>query len=234
MTATSSCSACSGRTTRAEFLPKLLSAFLLTTSFLVTTDVFAQTSPGAFELTPYGGFRFGGTFEEEDTELEAKLDDDATYGLILNIRESGNTQWEIIYSRQDTAADVTDFSLPQSSVDLSLQSLQVGGTYMGDYWGSGERVRPYLAATIGGTHIDPDDSAFDNDTFWSFSVGGGLQFAPSNRVGLRLEARGWATLIDSSTSLFCSSGPQGGLCAIEVEGRMLWQFETFAGVVFRF
>ena len=90
------------------------------------------------------------------------------------------------------------------------------------------------AAPDNGTHIEPDDAALDSDTFWSFSIGGGLQVAPSSRFGLRLEARAWGTLVDSSTSLFCSSGPQGGLCAIRIDGRMLWQFEAFAGVVFRF
>ncbi len=225
MTEASSCSACNGTTSRARL--KLLAAAL---ALLTAVPSFAQTSPGAFELTPYGGYRFGGTFEDVDGQGEVELDDDASFGLIMNFRESGNTQWEVIYSQQNTTADIADFALPLSEVDIRLQSLQLGGTYMGE----GERVRPYLAATIGGTHVEPDDSAFDDDTFWSFSIGGGLQIAPSNRVGLRLEARGWGTLVSSSTSLFCSSGPQGGLCAIEIDGRMLWQFETFAGVVFRF
>ena len=30
-------------------------------------------------------------------------------------------------------------------------------------------ARPYLAATIGGTHISPASTTYDSDTFWSFS-----------------------------------------------------------------
>jgi hypothetical protein len=41
-------------------------------------------------------------------------------------------------------------------------------------------------------------------------------------------------LIDSDTNLFCASGIGGAVCAIRVDGRVLWQIETFAGVVFRF
>ena len=220
-----SCSACSGRST--NVVHGWLLCLLL---FAAPLTSFAQSSPGNFEITPYGGYRFGGTFEDEDLDASAELDDDASFGLILNLRESGNTQWEVIYSRQSTAADVSDFTFASPSIDLDLQSLQLGGTYMGD----GELARPYLAATLGGTHITPDAAGLKSDTFWSFSVGTGLQVFPTRNLGLRLEARAWGTLLSSNSSLFCSSGPQGGLCAIAVSGDMLWQIETFAGVVLRF
>jgi opacity protein-like surface antigen len=190
----------------------------------------AQQSPGAFELTPYAGYRFGGTFDDRDGATSVELDDRGDFGVILNIRESANTQWEVIYSRQDTSADLAGLTPPDSSVDVELHYFQAGGTYLGE----GERARPYLAATIGGTHISPASSTYDGDTFWSFSIGAGLQLRPSDRVGIRLEARAWGTLIDSDTSLFCASGPEGALCAIAIDGSMLWQMEAFAGVVFRF
>ncbi len=190
----------------------------------------AQSSPGAFELTPYGGYRFGGTFEEMDTDVEVDLADDATFGLIFNVRESANTQWEIIYSRQSTEADTSSLSIPEQAVDIELHILQGGGTYQGE----GEWARPYLAATVGGTLIDPGLPSFDSDVFWSFSVGAGFNIRPSERLGFRLEARVFGTLLSADSDLFCSSGAGGALCAIAVEGNMLWQVETFAGVVFRF
>ena len=193
---------------------------------------FAQSvpSPGTFEVTPIGGFRFGGSFEDIDQGLSADVDDDASVGLILNLRESGNTQWELIYSRQDTAIDTTEFSFSEPTLDADFQSLQIGGTYMGE----GIRARPYVAATVGGTHVSPGLPGLVSDSFWSFSIGGGLQLFPQSRVGVRLEARAWGTLLDSSSDLFCQSGSQGGVCAVTVDGDLLWQFETFAGVVFRF
>lgn len=223
MTAACSCSACNGTTNRLRLTAAALALLC------AAGGAGAQESPGKFELTTYGGYRFGGTFEDVTTGAEVDLDDDTAIGLIANLRESSNTQWELIYSRQETSADLGALTTPQPSLDVRLQSLQIGGTYLGD----GERARPYVAATIGGMHVDPE-SLFDGDTFWSFSIGGGLQVAPSNRVGLRLEARIWGTLIDTDSSLFCTSDSQGGLCAIETDSRMLWQFETFAGVVFRF
>lgn len=197
---------------------------------LVTGPALAQSSPGDFEITPYGGYRFGGSFEDLDQDLSADVNDNGSFGLILNLRESGNTQWEMIYAQQNTSVDTTEFSTAVPSLDVDFQSLQIGGTYMGE----GELFRPYVAATIGGTHISPGSAELDSDTFWSFSIGGGLQFFPTNRIGLRVEGRAWGTLLSSSSSLFCGSGPQGGVCAITVDGDALWQFETFAGIVFRF
>jgi len=53
-------------------------------------------------------------------------------------------------------------------------------------------------------------------------------------LGVRLEVRGHGTLIDSGTDLFCETGPSINVCALRIEGDMLWQIDTFAGIVFRF
>jgi opacity protein-like surface antigen len=194
----------------------------------------AQAGPRDAEITPYAGFGFGGTFEDADSAASAELDDDAAFGVIFNLRQAGNTQWEIIYSRQATTADTAGLLVPEPALevalDVDIHYFQGGGTYQGD----GERVRPYLAATIGGTHIAPRSSGFESDTFFSFSIGTGLQVRPSERLGLRLEARAFGTLVDSDSRLFCTSDSGGGLCAIAVDGNMLWQLQTFAGLVFRF
>ena len=203
---------------------------LLLAGLSLPGESMAQQDPGKFELTPYAGFRFGGTFEDEDSDDSITLDDDSSFGLILDIRESAYTQWEIIYSRQTTVANLSDLGVSDPFADVDIHYLQGGGTLQGE----GDTVRPYLAVTIGGTFVDPSSADLEDDFFWSFSIGGGLNFRPTERLGLRLEARAFGTLVSSSTDLFCRSGPAGALCAISVDGNMLWQLETFAGVVFRF
>lgn len=205
-------------------------AAALAALLLASGSVFAQQDDRDFEVTPYGGFAFGGSFEDEDSSIRVDLDDDASFGLIFNRRESNNTQWELVYAHQGTSADTADVPGLGPSVDIDLDYLQLGGTYEGP----GERLRPYLALTLGGTRIAPDADALDSDTFWSFSVGTGLKLNPTARLGLRLEARAWGTLVDSDSELFCLSDLQGAVCAISLDGRMLWQVEAFAGLVFRF
>jgi hypothetical protein len=184
-----------------------------------------------FELTPFAGYRFGGTFNVEGSNETYKLSDSSSYGVMLDIRQrKQNTQVEIIYTRQQTDATYSAALPDDPDIDVDIQMLQFGGTFQGD----GETVRPYLAATIGGTHIVTRAAGKSSDTFWSGSLGVGFQFKPTSRLGIRLEARGYATLVSSNSSIFCGSGPEGGACLVQVDGKILGQFEAILGVVFRF
>ena len=182
------------------------------------------------ELTPFAAYRFGGTFEIEDSDDTYKLEDSPSFGLIWNLRQKYNTQWEVLYSRQETEANYSAALPTDPLIDVEIQALQLGGTYQGD----GEKVRTYLAATLGGTHIKTKGAGSSSDTFWSGSIGLGIQFQPKSRVGIRLEGRAYGTLVSSNSKIFCGSGPEGGVCAVTVDGKMLVQFEALLGVVFRF
>jgi opacity protein-like surface antigen len=191
--------------------------------------------PGAneiprFSLTPFGGYTFGGEFKDEDGSGTVEVDDAAHFGLIFDIRESPNTQWEIFYARQETEADTSEVSATQPVVDIDVQYLQLGGTYVAD----GHRARPFLAAGIGVTRFDPGPLTFDSENFFSFGIGAGWQLQPTDRLGLRLEGRLLGTFLRSDTALFCETGPDENVCAIEADSEMYWQFQTSLGVVFRF
>ncbi|NIW25114.1 MAG: hypothetical protein GWN29_11400 [Gammaproteobacteria bacterium] len=190
-----------------------------------------QTQVGVFELTPYAGYRFGGTFEDEGNTISVELDDRRSAGFIFNVREAEDTQWEVIFSRQRTRADTTQLSGLGPRVDVDVEYLQGGGTYQGRVRNG---VRAYLSGTLGAARVTPRLSGLGDDTFWSISIGTGLQIRPTARIGIRLEARAWGTLVDSDTRLFCRSGGEIAGCVIQVDGSVLWQIETFAGLVFRF
>ena len=197
---------------------------------LSTATALAQEQSFKFELTPYAGYRVGGEFEDTNGNFSIDLDDNESFGFIFNARHSAVTQWEILYSRQETSADTIGTGLSDPSLDLNVEYLHGGGTYLWD----GGHIRPYLAATLGGTHVNVTTGGFDSDTFFSFSLGLGLQIQPNSRVGIRLEARSFGTLLDSDTDIFCQSSPMNNVCAIRIDGTLLWQFEAFAGLVFRF
>ena len=196
---------------------------------LAATAVNAQTEMSRFELTPFAGITFGGEFEDMTSSESLQLDDNASFGLILDIRESANTQWEILYSRQATRADTTDLPTSGASFDVDVHYIHGGGTYLGE----GDRARPFLAATIGATHFEPGLDDFGSETFFSFSIGAGFQLRPNDRLGIRLEARAYGTVLESDTELFCRTGPVENICAIRSEGTILWQLQTLAGFVFR-
>ena len=206
---------------------------LLVASMVVATALPAQAAAAdelKFEITPFVAYRFGGDFDVEGSTASYRIDDSEAFGLLLNLRHSGNTQWELLYSVQQTTAMLRDSVATTPAVDTDIHVLQIGGTYQG----SGETVRPYLALTLGGTHIKTTANGTQSDSFFSGSIGVGVSLIPNSRLGIRLEARAYGTLMDANTDLFCQTGPDMNICAVRIDGNLLSQFELFAGVVFRF
>lgn len=198
--------------------------------FSLSLPAFAQEQPFDFEITPFGAYRYGGDFDDASSGSSLELNDGSSYGLIFNAKHSPTTQWEIIYSHQETDANTAGLGLSEPLLDIDVDYLQAGGTYLWD----GDKTRPFLAATLGVTQIDVNNAGYDSDSFFSFSLGLGLQLAPTNRLGLRLEARGYGTLLDSDTDLFCKFSPTNNVCAVRIDGTIMWQVEALAGIVFRF
>ena len=75
----------------------LLAIFLFCPSLAFADNRFA-------EITAFGAYRFGGTFEEDESDASYELNDSPSFGLILNFRHKDPTQWEIFYSQQRTEA----------------------------------------------------------------------------------------------------------------------------------
>jgi opacity protein-like surface antigen len=202
---------------------------------LLLAGVSSGQEPGANEiprvsLTPFGGYTFGGEFTDEFDGVTVETDDAAHLGLIFNVRETANTQWEIFYALQQTEADTSEVSAAQPLVDIDVQYLHLGGTYVAD----GYRARPFLAAGIGATRFDPGPLTFDTENFFSFGIGAGWQLQPTDRLGIRLEGRLLGTFLRSDSALFCETGFDENICAIEADSDLYWQFQTSLGIVFGF
>jgi opacity protein-like surface antigen len=181
-----------------------------------------------FELVPFGGFRTGGEFETENGDVD--IDDAVAFGLAFNARADYHTQWHIYYSHQSTELLAEGVLEGHNRVDLDVDYVQAGGTY----YFEGNAVTPYMAATVGAARFDPDPAGFESDTFFAFTVAGGLRVALGERVGLNLEARWLGTLVDSDSEIFCRSGPTVSGCAVRVDGNLVSQFDTTLGIVIPF
>ena len=202
----------------------ILIAFVLTAQ-----DVAAEQGP-RFELTPFIGYRVGGSFEDKDTGESVDLDASGSYGLIFNIVEKANTQYEFSWSHQDTSVDLTESGGNPVKLDLDIDLFQLGGTYLFD----GNFARPYIVATLGAAHYRSKSGVSESDTYFAFSIGGGWKLWPTRRFGLRLEGKYYGTLVESNSSIFCGSSPNNAGCLIQTSGKILSQWEVMAGGVFRF
>jgi opacity protein-like surface antigen len=190
----------------------------------------AQDRPFKFEITPFAGYRTGGSFDEKDGDGRIDLNDSNAQGVMFNIKASPNTQYELLYARQSTDADTEGFLANDPTIDLDVEYFHFGGTYLFD----GDTTRPFLALTIGLSRFDPGIGDSNSENFFSASLGGGLQLNATRRLGVRLEARVIATFVDEDSSIFCDIDLGSATCLIQVDTRTLTQWEARAGLVFRF
>ena len=187
-------------------------------SALFTTALQAQT-----EITPFYGYRFGGEFKDTLTRTTVNISEENIVGFLVNIDRDAHSQYEFLYSHQ--SSEVTS-NTATPNFDVDIDYFHFGGTAL---WPR-DNITPFLAGGLGLTHMSPDTSGSDSATRFSFNLGGGLKWFPGKRVGIRLEARVYATLFDSGSAIFCTNGN----CNFSVSGNLFTQFETNVGVIFRF
>ena len=211
-------------------LSPVLVVVMAIASLLHSTPAAAQDANFKFELTPYAGYRIGGSFEEKEGDGRVELNDSNAQGIMFNIKANPNGQYELLYSRQSTDADTVGFLINDPTIDLDVETFHFGGTYLFD----GENMRPFLALTLGMTQFDPGITDSGSESFFSASIGGGVHLNATKRLGIRLEARAFTTFVEDDSNIFCVSSGGAGGCLIQVDGRMLTQWEARAGLVFRF
>ncbi len=195
-----------------------------------TTPVVAQDKLFKFEITPFAAYRIGGQFDENNGSGQLELNESAAQGIMLDVRVNPNGQWELLYAHQETEVDTQGIFVNDPQFDLDVEYFHLGGTYLFD----GDNTRPFVVVTLGLSHFDPQLAGLDSESYFSMSIGGGLQLNASKRFGVRLEGRLFTTFVDTDSNIFCSSVGGAGTCLIQVDGSTVTQWEARAGLVFRF
>jgi opacity protein-like surface antigen len=187
----------------------------------------AVAEPTQFQVVPHGGLRLGGGFEDGESGDKRDLEEAASYGVGLELRVNNEDRWwQLWYSRQGT-----EVKSPDGAVDVAVEYLHFGGTAPISVEG---RVHSYVVGGIGATRLSPAGAGLDDAVKFSASLGLGLRMPLSERVALRLEARGYLTVVDSDTSIFCKVEFGEGGCGFVTRGSSLFQAELSAGIAFGF
>jgi opacity protein-like surface antigen len=181
-----------------------------------------------YEVTPFIGYRLSGDFDIANTtpKQRANLDDHGSFGVAFDVRRDDVSQYELVYSRQEGQLEQNS---PLAPLDVDVEYLHVGGTLdVNDELA----IRPYVIGTLGLTRFTIQSGS--DDTRFSFSLGAGFRVPVTPRFNIRLEARGFLTLVDTDSAIFCASGSFGGVCSIRARGSTFTQFELMAGAAFAF
>lgn len=202
-------------------------------SFIAVTLLLAATAVAANELPLFqaginGGYRVGGSLEDQATGEDRDLDDSSTIAVALELRygKGDDRFYQLWYSRQATEVDDG-----LQKHDADVEYLHIGGTLPFGGW---EHARPYFAAGLGATRFSASGADTDDRTNFSGSAALGLEIPLAKHAAIRLEARGYLTLVDADTAFFCRSDGGAGVCAIVASGSSFFQAEGLAGILVRF
>jgi hypothetical protein len=191
----------------------------------------AQGDDVRFEITPFVGYRMGGSFDAQDAAGNATgsadLDDGSSWGLDLGLYADQTGIYELLYSKQTSGLDRKDPLL--GSVDVTTEYYQFGGTrfYPSEQW-----VVPYLSATIGATRFSAD--GYSSETKFSGTIGGGLRLPFNDNFAATLGVRGYLTFTESDTDYFCKSVNGEATCLLVSSGSTMFQTEALLGLTLRF
>jgi hypothetical protein len=195
---------------------------------LATSAAQADTLP-TFQTGLNGGYRMGGSFEDQDTAANRDLDESGSYAISLELRygKGDDRFYQLWYSHQSTNMD----DGAGGTVDVDVEYLHIGGTLPFGGW---ERAQPYFAMGAGVTRFSASGPDADDRTKFSGSAALGLEVPLGKKAALRFEGRGYITFTDTDTSFFCASDNGEGVCRIVASGSTVFQGEMLAGILVRF
>jgi opacity protein-like surface antigen len=181
-----------------------------------------------FQAALHGGYRVGGSLEDQDTGADRDFEDGSSFAVALELRyaKGDDRFYQLWYSRQSTEVDDG-----VERHDADVEYLHIGGTLP---FGGTDYVQPYFAAGIGATRFSAAGADTDERTNFSGSAAFGLEIPIGTRAAVRLEARGYLTAVDTETAFFCRSDDGEGVCRIVASGSTIFQAEGLAGILVRF
>jgi opacity protein-like surface antigen len=161
----------------------------------------AQSSHHEFEITPFGGTRFGGTIAfnppatytangGSSTQIDyMTIKSSFDYGLDADYSLWPGFQLEFMWNRQPTELGAHD-AVNGGIIDVGSAKLDM--YHWGPLWelrGQEAKLKPFVALGVGFTHFGTDGVLPGISNRFSYSVGGGVKYEPNSHVGLRAEAR---------------------------------------------
>jgi hypothetical protein len=182
----------------------------------------AAAGPAAAQnsLALYGGYRGGGSFEQTVSPF-ATLDmkSSASGAAAFNFAVDGMRQGQVFVSYQSTDIEASS-NTPK--VPLSVTYLHFGGT---NYFEGAIGRGAYVAGGIGATWMSPSLSGLSSEVRPSLNLGLGYEWPITGALSFKAEIRGYFTLINSNSSMFCSGG-----CVVSIKGDGLTQVEGLVGL----
>lgn len=194
----------------------------------------ADAQQGRFEITPMVGWRSIGDISETDTAVYSKLQflNPASFGLALswNLRHDTSVELLYNYASSDVTAVARSGAVNNRTFNLKIHDVLFNGVYL--FNTGNDKFRPFLQGGIGLGILAPDAANLQTLSRFAFSLGGGVKYYVSDRIGLRGDIR-WVPMVLYSTEGGTWCDPFYG-CYYTSNDHILSQWDFKLGAIVRF
>ena len=175
------------------------------------------------ELSPFYGYRFGGSVDSSSGGT-LDLKPGQAYGLTLDFgpRDS-EVKFELLWSRQESGIDFEGLG-GLGKVDVTVDEFMLGGVYEMRQGRFRERVSGMMGATV----FNAEGS--DAEARFCVGLGVGVKYFLFKNLALCADLRGFCTLFREEAAFISS----GGNTVAYFGGSTLWQGEVTAGFTLTF
>ncbi len=158
------------------------------------------------EITPFGGYFFGGKLVVSEGDLNFK--NDANYGVTFDYTLMREIQIELMYSRSDTRLVLKQY---RSGINEELFEMSVNYFHIGGIYRAQEMENGYLFTnfSLGATLFSPKDNLYEDDWRFSIAFGGGIKYFLSDKIGIRTQIRLLMPLYFAGGGLYFGTGGSG-------------------------
>lgn len=182
----------------------------------------------AFELTPFVGFRWGGTIFadqsfvfDRDVDVASSAAVGASFGIPL-----GDTgmKLELMANHQSSELEIDGglFDPEDDVADIDVTYLHAGLQFP---FARSRNATPYVVVSAGVANLDPQISGISSEQRFSASAGFGVKVPMSRALSFRFEGRGYYTMLEEDNDCrFCD----------DFRNEDFYQGEVNAGLVFSF
>lgn len=189
---------------------------------LVASGAGAQS----IELTPFGGYRFGWGVSEVGGAPVIDDDGGGSFGMIGNMvigPPADGLKFEALFSREQARVKIqpTFFSPPLPAI-TTVDHMLIG--VMQELDPSAQRA--FISALAGVTRYA---AAGDSEFRFTIGLGAGGKFFATRHFGIRLDARGYMTIIELGGAGVCSGG-----CVFAFRANPVFQADVTAGFIVAF
>jgi len=165
-------------------------------------------SESAFELSPFVGYRWGGTIFASETfifDRDVDVAPSANLGLSLGI-PLGDTgmKLELLADRQSSELETESglFEPDNEVADIDVTYLHAGLQFP---FARSRNATPYVVVSAGLANIDPQLLGVDAENRFSASAGIGVKVPVNRALSFKVEGRGFYTALEdeNNSCSFC-------------------------------